>query len=104
MDLKKENFHFISGVNDGKIYLGVEFGNKLTIFNSDGEVLKHKPFEEELDYFDSNIGNGWLIDKDGKEIKNEYFYKFDGDYSSVCIKKNKIPICTVLLFRAIFFK
>lgn len=95
--LDVKDFYFIKGA-DFKTYLGIHFVNMLIIFNEDGKVLNHKPFLEELDYFNYTVDVSCQDDCERLDLKSEkkedikknYFYKTDKDFVSTKIENNKI--------------
>lgn len=103
--LSKENFKFIKGY-DGEIYWAVKIRTRLMVFNLNGDLLKHKPFDQELNYFsyainfNDNFGNIMdsrcdLLLENGKDAVKEYFYKDsnainNNGYSSLKVQDDKI--------------
>lgn len=104
-DLDEEDIYFIQGI-DEKTYLGISFGQYLLIVNSNGKILKHKPFEKELGFF-SHIVNldeeynpsseykSRFVDENGDDIVTEYFYEnsamtMNNKRSSTKVEGNKI--------------
>lgn len=100
-DIKEDNFIFIKGM-DNKTYLGIRAWDRLIVINSSGQILKHKPYSYEIDYFDyfindsyRNIGNITLYDAEtGEKVVEKYLYPSDlyeeNDYVSLKIEDNKI--------------
>ncbi len=101
--LSTKDFYFIKGA-DSKTYLGIRFVNMLMIFNEDGKVLTHKPFDEELNYFNyefednNNYFRGKVMsfdDENQNDIKSKYFYKdsrftINDGYVTTKVENNKI--------------
>lgn len=98
----ESNFYFIQGY-DNKVYLAVRFYTTLTIFNSDGKTLTHKPFDEEINYlsYAINVEDSFIdieqqfYAENNNSIVEEYFYPsepfpYNNGYASLKIEDNKI--------------
>ena len=98
----ESNFYFIQGY-DNKVYLGVRFYTALTIFNSEGKTLTHKPFDEEINYlsYAVNVEDSYIdferqfYAENNNSIVEEYFYPgesipYNNGYASLKIEDNKI--------------
>lgn len=89
-DLTEDNFYFIKGLDD-KYYLAIRFDYMLIVLDDYGTLLKHKPFETELDHFTFVSNNSMNLDgsylsmehymeflaDSGESITTKYYYKSD---------------------------
>lgn len=103
INFNEKNFYFLIG-KDNRTYLAIRFGSLLTVLNSNGKKLEHKPFEETRDSFDylsnysydiSENSKITLYTKNDEDAIKKYFYKNDiftpnDGYVSLKLEDNKI--------------